>query len=196
MLEIIPSWKQLEEYAALAEQYRLAFEYNDFYVPDLLDDNALLKERIRIYQSLGRPERTDTMHGVFFDILPFSYDSGIRKQSVYRMHQSMEIAEELGCKGVVFHTNLAPLLVNDEKYRKNWLECMRKTMAELLSESGCEIYLENMFDQSPDELADLAAELQGEDEAALELREEVATIGDETGIMMTMTMEASILSKC
>lgn len=162
MFEIIPSWEQLEEYAVLAEQYGLAFEYNDFYVPDLLDDNALLKERIRIYQNLGRPRGTDTMHGAFFDILPFSYDSGIRKQSVYRMHQSMEIAEELGCKGVIFHTNLAPLLVNGEKYRKNWLECMRKTMAELLSESGCEIYLENMFDQSPNELADLAAELKDE----------------------------------
>ena len=163
MLEIIPFWEQLEEYTALAEQYGLAFEYNDFYVPDLLDNSALLKERIRIYQSLDRPKRVDTMHGVFFDILPFSYDNGIRKQSVYRMHQSIEIAEALGCKGVVFHTNLAPLLLSGEKYRNNWLERMHKTIAELLSESECEIYLENMFDRSPNELADLAAELQGED---------------------------------
>ena len=162
MLEIIPFWEQLEVYAALAEQYGLAFEYNDFYVPDLLDNNTLLKERIRIYQSLGRPKGVDTLHGVFFDILPFSYDSGIRKQSVYRMRQSMEIAEALGCKGVVFHTNFVPLLLSGEKYRNNWLECMRETIAKLLDESVGEIYLENMFDQSPDELAELAVALQGE----------------------------------
>lgn len=162
MLEIIPFWEQIEVYAELAEQYRLAFEYNDFYLPDLLDDGTLLKERIRIYQSLGRPKGVDTMHGVFFDILPFSYDSSIRRQSVYRMHQSMEIAGELGCKGVVFHTNLTPLLLSSDKYKKNWLKCMRETIAALLSESGCEIYLENMFDQSPNELSELAAELRGE----------------------------------
>lgn len=162
MLEIIPFWEQLDVYAELAEKYRLAFEYNDFYMPDLLDNDTLLKERIRIYQSLGRPKGVDTMHGVFFDIIPFSYDSGIRKQSVYRMHQSMEIAEELGCKGVVFHTNLTPMFLNNEKYRVNWLKCMRETIEALLSESGCEIYLENMLDRSPNELAELGAELRGE----------------------------------
>ena len=163
MLEIIPFWEQLEEYAALAEEYGLAFEYNDFFVPDLLDDGASLSERIRIYQSLNRPRGLDTMHGVFFDVLPFSYDRGIRKQSVCRMHQSIEIADKLGCKGVVFHTNLTPMLVNDEKYIGNWLKSMRETITELLSGSECEIYIENMFDQSPDELAELAAELKGED---------------------------------
>lgn len=162
MLEIIPSWEQIEEYTALSEQYGLGFEYNDFFEPELLDDSAALKERIRCYRTLGRPKGVDTLHGVFYDILPFSWDSGIRKHSLYRMRQSMEIAEELGCKGVVFHTNFSPGLLHNERYRKNWLKCMEETVLQLLCGSGCEIYLENMFDPSPDELTDLAAILQGE----------------------------------
>ena len=163
MLEIIPAWEQIEEYTALAEEYGLAFEYNDFYAPKLLDDSAGLKERIRNYKSLERPQGVDTLHGAFYDILPFSWDSGIRKHSIYRMQQSVEIADELGCRGVVFHTNFSPDFLNNEKYRNNWLESMREVISRLLAESSCEIWLENMFDQSPDELSDAAALLQEED---------------------------------
>lgn len=163
MLEIIPFWEQIEEYVALAEEYGLAFEYNDFYAPELLDDHEGLKERIRNYKSLERPRGADTLHGTFYDILPFSWDSGIRRHSIYRMQQSVEIADELGCKGVIFHTNFSPDFLNNAKYRNNWLESMRKVIEQLLSGSNCEIYLENMFDQSPDELADVALLLREED---------------------------------
>ena len=162
MLEIIPSWEQIDEYMALAEQYGMGFEYNDFFAPGLLDDRAGIKERIRDYKSLGRPQRVDTLHGAFYDVLPFSWDSGIRKNSIYRMQQSVEIAEELGCRGVIFHTNFSPDFLNNKKYRDNWLESMREVIVQLLSGGSCEIYLENMFDQSPDELAEAAALLQGE----------------------------------
>ncbi len=162
MFEIIPSWEQIEEYVALAEKYGLAFEYNDFFAPELLDDRDGLKERIRNYKSLGRPQGVDTLHGAFFDVLPFSWDSGIRKHSIYRMRQSVEIADELGCRGVIFHTNFSPDFLNNEKYRNNWLEAMSKVISQLLSGSGCEIYLENMFDRSPDELAEVADLLRDE----------------------------------
>jgi len=164
MIEIIPGAGELDKYAELAEKYSLGFEYNDFFMPDLLDNTNLLKQRIALYKSLDRPAGTDTLHGAFFDIVPFSWDSGIRRHSLYRMQQSMEIACELGCRGVVFHTGLAPQLVSDEKYRSNWLEEMGQTMRRFLAENtGLEIYCENMFDASPSELSDLAAELDGEE---------------------------------
>lgn len=165
MIEIIPNAGELDRYAELAEKNSLGFEYNDFFVPDLLDDGEALKRRIVLYKGLKRPEGIDTMHGAFFDIVPFSWDSGIRRHSLYRMHQSMEIACELGCRGVVFHTGLMPGLVSDEKYRANWLDMMEKTMRGLLAESDrVEIYCENTFDEkSPFELRDLAFALRDEE---------------------------------
>lgn len=164
MIEIIPNAGELERYAELAEKHSLGFEYNDFFMPDLLDDKSLLRQRIALYRELNRPEGRDTLHGVFFDIFPFSWDSGIRRHSLYRMQQSVEIACELGCRGVVFHTGLVPGLVGDEKYRSNWLEMMEKTMRRLLTQGGgVEIYCENTFDErSPYELRDLAFALQDE----------------------------------
>lgn len=154
---IIPNIENLEAYVELAEQYSLGFEYNDFFVPDLLDDEAALKQRIALYNGLGRPKGRDTIHGAFFDIVPFSWDSGIRKHSIYRMQQSVEIAGQLGCRGVVFHTGLIPGMVGDEKYRSHFLEVTADTMRMLLKQDNeIEIYCENMFDESPLELAALA----------------------------------------
>ncbi len=165
MIEIIPNAGELDRYVELAEKYSLGFEYNDFFMPDLLDDRDSLRRRIALYRGLKRREGIDTMHGVFFDIVPFSWDSGIRRHSLYRMQQSVEIACELGCRGVVFHTGLVPGLVSDEKYRSNWLAVMEKTVRRLLAESGgLEIYCENTFDEkSPLELRDLALALRDEE---------------------------------
>ncbi len=164
MIQIIPNPEEMEVYDKLAAEYSFGFEYNDFYQPDLLDDAGKLDKRIELYNGLQRAKGMDTLHGAFYDIVPFSWDSGIRRHSVHRMAQSVEIAARLGCRAVIFHTGLVPGLVGDRKYRSNWLSVMADTMRELLEVSGSvEIYCENMFDASPRELADLAAELQGEE---------------------------------
>lgn len=162
--QIIPDFRKAENYMELAEHYNLGFEYNDFYVPDLLDNKDALKQRIDTYNGLGRSKENDTIHGTFYDIIPFSFDSKIRQHSIYRMQQSIEIAGQLGCKAVIFHTNLTPMLVGGEKYRNNWLESMADTIRLLLKQdSEIRIYCENMFDESPYELADLGKILAGEE---------------------------------
>ncbi|MCM1326759.1 MAG: sugar phosphate isomerase/epimerase [Bacteroidales bacterium] len=161
---IIPNVKELDAYVEVAGKYSLGFEYNDFFIPDLLDDPEEVRQRIAVYNGLGRPKGRDTLHGAFLDIVPFSQDSGIRKHSIYRMQQSVEIAGELGCRGVIFHTGLIPDMVGDEKYRSHWLESMADTVRMLLKQdSSIEIYCENMFDESPQELAELAKLLQEEE---------------------------------
>ncbi len=164
MLEIIPKWGELERYAKLAQERQLGFEYNDFFMPSLLDDKTALAERVKRYQSLMRPGGIDTLHGVFFDMIPFSLDEGIRNHSVARMQQSMEIAEQLQCRGVVFHTNINPQFLNQDWYFKNWLELTAKAVETLLSTSrDTRIYMENMFDDSPEPLRALM-ELFGKEE--------------------------------
>lgn len=164
LIEIIPNPKEMEVYEEFAGQNALGFEYNDFYVPDLLDDKEELEKRIALYQGLHRERGRDTLHGAFFDIVPFSWDSGIRRHSIYRMQQSVEIAGRLGCRAVIFHTGLMPGLVKDKKYRANWLASMADTVRMLLRQDGTlQVYCENMFDASPSELSDLAAELDGEE---------------------------------
>ncbi len=103
-LHIIPDRSRIGETLELAEDYHAAFEYNDFFNPAVLDDKRKVDELISFYVKQPHDRSRDTMHGAFLDITIHSEDSLIRQASERRIRQSMEIARELGVRGVVFHT--------------------------------------------------------------------------------------------
>lgn len=159
---IIPKINELEESLSLAEKYGFGFEYNDFFIPDVLDDSALTDRLIGIYKSHRLPDHC-TLHGAFFDVLVFSDDSEIRRISELRIRQSLDIARRLEVKGVVFHTNHNPALTA-ETYVNHWLERNEDFWRKILSEySDIQVYMENMFDDSPRMLAALADRLSDTD---------------------------------
>ena len=98
---IIPKISNLDESLKLAEEYSFGFEYNDFFIPDTMDDKQKKKEIISIYKSV-KLSSYNTMHGAFFDIIVFSEDKKIRDVADYRIRESIETALEIGAKGVVF----------------------------------------------------------------------------------------------
>lgn len=159
-IHVIPDANRIGETAALIERWKVNLEYNDFFIPDLLDNKDELKKRINLYRSLNRPVGTDTLHGVFFDMCINSADKKIAGLTKDRMRSSMEIASELGCKGVVFHTNLIPGFEPDN-YLNGWLNSCEAFYRELLDEyKNLEIYLENMFDYKPDMLIEIAENMK------------------------------------
>ena len=155
---IIPDRKHMPECLELAKEYKLGFEYNDFFHPDILDDEFLAQKIIEEYKSMELPEYC-TMHGAFFDVIPFSMDKKIQKIAHLRIEQSLAIARRLGAKAVVFHTNYDPFL-NTESYIENWLNVNENYWSRVLEEnSDLNIYLENMFDTTPDILTELSKRL-------------------------------------
>lgn len=147
-IHIIPKVKEFTELNEFAIEYGLKWEYNDFFLPELLDDGAEVDKRFDFYKDHCHPGE-DTLHGVFFDILFDSREKIVRDLSMARAKQSCEIASVLGCKGVVFHTNYNSW-ITDEKYCDRWAEYSEKAYRTLLSEfPKLEIYVENMFDGDP-----------------------------------------------
>ena len=164
MIEIIPQLKNIDKYVTFAEENNLSFEYNDFFVPDILDDKDEIKKRINIYKNLNRSRENDTLHGAFYDIVHFSPDRKVKELSIKRMKQTLEIALELGCKGIIFHSNIVSVFANSEFYVKSWLEDSIETIKYLIKESNnsIEIYFENMLDSSPKYLCQLTEHLKDE----------------------------------
>ena len=154
-LLIIPDVNDIPEMIRLAEQYNLGFEFNDFYEPDVLDDKQKLKELLMRYEKYSMPS-CRTMHGAFFDVIPFSKDGRIREVSAMRIEQSIEVADSLGASAVVFHTNYNPFLTTPA-YIDIWLQQNIDYWSGVLGRHPqMSIYLENMFDNSPDILAELS----------------------------------------
>jgi len=149
----------LEEQLQLAKEYKIAFEINDFYEPDLLDNPEEIDRVIERYLQNGIPANS-TMHGAFYDIVIHSRDAAIRDISKRRMRQSMEIADRLGVCAVVFHTNYQPQICGD-CYERAVIEENVKFVRELLEEyPHINIYLENMFDDRPGMLVEISKGLK------------------------------------
>lgn len=155
---IIPLINELDASVELAEKYNLGFEYDDFFTPNVLDDKARCEEIISRFKEKKQPEYC-TLHGDFFDVLIFSEDAEIRRISALRIEQSMNAALQMNAKAVIFHTNHIPFL-NSEQYIEKWLDSNEVFWRSLAAKyATLNIYLENMFDSSPDMLAELARRL-------------------------------------
>lgn len=156
---IIPGREDIKNSIQLAEEYGCAFEYNDFYIPAVLDDPKKQEEIIEFYARYRSDFSRDTMHGAFLDVTVHSSDSLIRDASLLRMRQSMEIAKRMGLHGVVFHTGRIGGF-RAQSYLKQWHETNLRYFTELAEAyPEQQIYMENMFDEAPDIMAGLAEDM-------------------------------------
>ena len=145
---MIPDRNRLEESLKVASEYGAGFEYNDFFVPDILDDEKKRQDVMTAYKHRRLPEYC-TLHGAFYDVIPFSADVRIREVATLRIGQSMEAAGEMDAKAVVFHTSYNPAL-NSETYVERWIETNVRFWSEVLDRyPETYIYLENTFEASP-----------------------------------------------
>lgn len=156
---IIPDRAHIAECLRLAEEYRLGFEYNDFFLPNVLDDKEKLEGIVAEYKQHKLPPYA-TVHGDFFDVIPFSVDAKVREISNLRIRQSIDVARRMNVSAVVFHTNYNPFL-NTKEYVEGWIcQNLSYWSGVLEANKDVHIYLENMFDTSPDLLKELAGGLQ------------------------------------
>lgn len=158
----IPNLDQIDKYIEFSEEYNAGFEYNDFFLPDVLDQPGKIQKLVKEYKKIPRDRSEDTLHGVFLDICVNSSDALIYKASDFRIHQSMNIASELGVKAVIFHTNQIPNF-RLKSYMDTWVDKNEIYWRVLLKEySNLEIYLENMFDMDSELLRKLAERMADE----------------------------------
>ncbi len=158
----IPKLSQLNDYFLFSQKYNAYFEYNDFFIPSVMDDARRTDEIISIYKSLDRDRSNDTLHGAFLDICINSDDPMIYNVSDYRVRQSLDIAMRLGVRAVVFHTNhIANFKL--KSYQDNWTARNEKYWRQVLKEyTKLNIYIENMFDQDDQLLKKLAIKMSDE----------------------------------
>lgn len=155
---IIPDRNALEDSVRLAYGYGAGFEYNDFFAPDVLEEEDKCREIVSGYKKCVLPAYC-TLHGAFYDVIPFSPDVRIREVAALRIGQSMEAAKEINAKAVVFHTGYHPAL-NSETYVAQWLETNEKFWSTVLERyPETRIYLENTFEATPEVLERLSERL-------------------------------------
>lgn len=160
-LYLVPDISDMDRESRLAKEYDCAFEYNDFYAPNVLEHQERQEEIVTYYSRHKDSFAQDTIHGAFLDVTIHSDDPRIRDASMLRVRQSMEIAGRMRAKGVIFHTGrLAGFRVTS--YLHSWLDRNAAFFTQIALEyPKQQIYMENMFDEAPDILAKLAERMRG-----------------------------------
>lgn len=159
-LMIIPQVDDLEKYVRLCGEYGCGFEYNDFFIPQVLDDSDETDRRIELYTRAENKPAFSTLHGAFLDISVFSDDPKIREVAELRVNQSLQAARRLGVQAVIFHTNYIPNF-RQEAYRQNWVSQNAAYWSQKLKEyPELNIYIENMFDMDCTLLARLGEQMK------------------------------------
>ena len=112
---IIPKENEIEESLRLSEKYHANFEYNDFFLPFILDDEEKKKELIEFYKSLPRDRSMDTLHGAFLDVTLHSADRKIKEISEFEKYLIDSNIEEINrqLQNIIEINNL---ILNNEEY--------------------------------------------------------------------------------
>ncbi len=140
----------------VAREHGLGVEMQVFANPAVLDDDYRVLVR-KMAKRLARLEGPIGYHGPYIDTIHFSYDREIMEASRRRYLQAMDIAEELGARFVLFHSQYNPLIklqTYPEIYHSQSLKFWPGLLVEA-EKRNLPIYLENMFDDSPDPLVRL-----------------------------------------
>lgn len=146
-LLIVPDRHNLDASIDMAKHYGCGFEYNDFFLPDVLDNQEMVDDIVRLYHCNRDLPEYCTLHGAFLDVTIFSQDKRIYEVSDLRVEQSLRIAREIGARAVVFHTNYMPNF-RQKAYQDGWVESNVRYWTDKLEKyPDINIYIENMFDE-------------------------------------------------
>ncbi len=158
---------ELEQAWPYLDKGLFGLEVIDFASPQVLNDNwsERLQELQALYAQLPGPI---SLHGPFLDLSPASPDPMLRQLTKHRYLQALKIAQALGARYLVLHSQFNPNL-RDPSYPVRWLAGTRQFFLDLLpaiEAAQTTIVLENMWDPCPDHLAALLHELPAEQFAA------------------------------
>ena len=146
-----------EHELACALEYGVGAEIQTFSLPEMLGQDcseALHKMAARV-KALRGPVG---VHGAFIDMAHSSLDPEIARICRTRYLASLDVAETLGARYLLFHSQYNTML-KLETYPDMYHEASLRFWPEILGEAenrGISIYIENMFDSDPAPLRRLA----------------------------------------
>ncbi len=122
---------------------------------DRLEPEALarVKDSLKHNPSLS-------IHAPFMDLSPAAVDSEIREATVFRLNQTLDIADVLRPLSVVFHSGYEKwkYSFNIDLWLKRSLETW-KPLLERAKSANCKIGIENIFEDEPSNLKALMIEM-------------------------------------
>lgn len=150
---------KIDQYATFLNEKKLNLEI--YFSANILDSSDIshIEKRIAVLQY----SPSLSIHAPFMDLTPAAVDQKIREITMIRFKQVMDLADTIKPKTIVFHSGYEKW-----KYALNfdiWLEKSLRTWNGLLeraARTGTRLAIENIFEDSPDNLSMLAKRIDSD----------------------------------
>lgn len=119
-------------------------------------DNYCEDDLVKIYSALKQKELSITIHAPFMDLSPGGVDTKIKKATIERLNQTLEVAAFFHPQIVIFHPGYNKWFFDDNV--ELWLENSLKTWVPIVSrveKMDIPIAVENIFEEEPSSLQKL-----------------------------------------
>lgn len=151
----------LAEHLAVAKQYGLGLELQEFADPDVLDGDwrSLVS---RYQQALDGFDGMLALHGCYIDLVSGSPDKKLVALTRERYQHNIDIGSLLGVTAIDFHANYIPL-IDHPAYLSGWIDrqvTFWSALSELAGQQGILLLLENMWEPNPDIIERILARVQ------------------------------------
>ncbi len=149
----------LDKYIPFIKEKKLDLE---IYFGSRTFDNLTINDIVKLKNKLDYGPQI-SIHGPFMDLSPGAVDPKIRELTARRFTSTLEFAEILKTKVVVFHSGYDRWKYDDRV--DIWLEGSLKTwrpIDKMASEMGINIAIENIFEDEPEHLKLLSDEINSE----------------------------------
>jgi sugar phosphate isomerase/epimerase len=139
----------INQYKAFIQEHNLSLEI--YFNAQTLD--SFTRGEYRLDSPAASPLN---IHGPFMDLAPGAVDVKIRKTTLERFHQTIDIAEILKPEIIVFHSGFDKLRYTG--FENIWLEgslIVWKEILERVEPLGIKLAIENIFEEEPSNLKKL-----------------------------------------
>jgi len=154
--------------------YRMLLEKLDFVIDKGLNpeiyfsgedlDTYRKEDLVRINSVLGQKGLRITIHAPFMDLSPGGVDAKVKRATIERLNQTLEVAAFFKPQIVIFHPGYNKWIFNGNT--ELWLENSLKTWSPIIikaKKTGVSIALENIFEEEPSSLKKLISAIHSAD---------------------------------
>ncbi len=139
----------------LARRYSLGLEIAEFCTAYNMDEAFSQNDR-KVKEKLLKSDRF-IFHVPFSELSPAAIDPLIKEVTIKRYRQATDIARNYGIKRLVIHSGYVPRVYHKTWMKERSVEFWKKYLERFPEDM--EIYLENVFEDSPELLTDIAREV-------------------------------------
>ena len=148
MPQIQPRYHEKEKWIDLAVRHSCQFETHELTRIQATEPADEFERCLSWYSSCGI---TESVHGAYIDVNPFSADRDFALLSQKRVHESCSMAVRVRASNIVFHCSCFPFLRGD--YLVRFAELAASFYTDIARQYNLHIFLENSFDLDPDPLS-------------------------------------------